>query len=85
MNDVKETFMVVSDKQTFEKIQEYYLKKGCKWTGGQSKIFNLNVILNAKYIRCSRYNMLTYGFNLDNIILIDHKQIYLKSNILDIE
>ena len=37
MNNVKETFMVVSDKQKFEKIQEYYLKKGCRWFAGDTK------------------------------------------------
>ena len=81
MNDVKETFMVISNKQTFEKIQEYYLKKGCRWFAGEYKIPH---IVDAKYIRCDEYNNLTYGSSLTNTYLIGHKQIYLKPNILDI-
>ena len=41
--------------------------------------------VDAKYIRCDEYNKLTYSCDLNNIYLIGHKQIYLKSNILDIE
>lgn len=81
MNDVKETFMVISSKQTFEKIQKYYLKKGCRWFAGEYEMPNVD----AKYIRCDEYNKLTYGCDLNNIYLIGYKQIYLKSNILDIE